>query len=165
MKYCRKSTINHNIALSHNSCLQNINTLIIDEGYLGTDLFFTNEEIILNMDRAETIFAPLENRLQKKSMDMAFGIKSPDSINTKMLMVELRLNYKNPNNLNRAEIEEKVEGTSRILSNIPAIYKLYIFIFKTEQLEEAINRLYRMIPKINTNYVVMDIHQLKEKYF
>lgn len=165
MKYCRNTTINHDISLSHNSCLQNINTLIINEGFVGTIPLFTNTEIVINLDEAERIMAIEVGRPLNRSMDMAFGLSNENSTNERILMVELRLNYHNPNNLNRTEIEEKVNGSSLLLNDIPPIYKLYIFIFKTEQLQEAISRLFRMIPRINSNYVVMDIHQLKERYF
>jgi hypothetical protein len=166
MKYCRDTTINHVVALKHNACLEDINSLIRQEGYSDASPLFTNAEIVLNMDKAEDIVARLENRLEKnKSMDMAFGIAYPNSTKVKMLLVELRLNYSNPNNLSKAEIEEKVAGTSLLLSNIPEIIKMYIFIFKTGQLAEAYSRLFRMIPKINSNYVVMDIEHLKSTYF
>lgn len=165
MKYCRTTTENHAIALSH-KCLKSINHLIVSEGYIGQDSLFENDEVVLDMDYAEAIIAAKENRLKKnKSMDLAFGIRNIESTKIKMLMVELRLNYNNPNNLNRQEIEEKVAGTRENLSHYPPIYNQYIFVFKTEQLQEAINRLFRMIPRIQSNYVVMDIYQLKDKFF
>lgn len=166
MRYCKLTTQNHKIISFCGSCLEDINTLICKEGYSGPSPLFTNSELVINMDCAEALLSNPSKKIQKnKSMDMAFGITNESSTKIQMLMVELRLNYNNPNNLNREEIEGKVNGTSLILANIPPIYKRYIFIFKTEQLQEAISRLFRMIPKIQTNYVVMDIHQLKDTYF
>ncbi len=102
---------------------------------------------------------------KNKSMDMAFGIKNSDSSKIQMQLIELRFNYNNPNNLDRKEIEGKVAGSSQLLSEVPPTVKLYMFIFKTEKLQEAISRLFRIIPKINPNYAVMDIYSLKKNIF
>jgi hypothetical protein len=165
MKYCNYTTINHHIAVLHNNCLQDINYLITKEGYLGTVSPFINNETVIYLDLAEELIAITEGRSKNKSMDMAFGLTNSDSSIKEMLMVELRLNYSNPNNLNRAELEGKVAGSSLLLSNIPEIHNRFIFIFKTNQRQEARNRLSRMIPRINSNYIVMDIPELHSTYF
>jgi hypothetical protein len=165
MKYCSNTTINHNIAILYNACLQELNQLIVNEGYLGTIPLFKNNEIVINPDKAEKIIAKKAGRRRNKSMDMAFGLSNSDSSIREMLMVELRLNYRNPNNLNREELEGKVAGSILVLANIPQIHNRYIFIFKTNQRQEARNRLSRMIPRINSNYIVMDIHELQASYF
>jgi hypothetical protein len=165
MKYCRNTTISHNIAVTHNACLQDINCLIVEEGYSGPVPLFTNTEIVINLDKAEEIVARIDGRLQNKSMDMAFGLTNADSSIRVMLMVEFKFNLKVFYNLKKTDLEGKVAGSTLILSNIPAIHNLFIFIFKTNHIQEAKNRLARMDPKINNNYVTMDIHQLQATYF
>ncbi|MBK9982820.1 MAG: hypothetical protein IPP15_10430 [Saprospiraceae bacterium] len=94
---------------------------------------------------------------------MAFGLSN--DAKTRMVFVELKFNMNDFYSLKKLDLEGKVEGSSQILSDIPPIYKRYLFIFKTERLQEAISRLYRMVPKIQSNYFALDINLLKENYF
>jgi hypothetical protein len=167
MQYCRTTTTNHSIALAHATCLQDINSLINEEGYQTTTSLFTGGEIVLNLDRAENIIAGIEGRLEKnKSMDLAFGIKNEDATKTQMLLVELKFKVTDLYAIKKKDLEQKVQGSTLILSSNPPICKKYIFIFKTENLAEAMHRLYkRMIPKIDPTYVAMDIQHLKATYF
>jgi hypothetical protein len=166
MKYCRNTTLNHPLSQLHNNCLNDINSLIVNEGYQDINPLFTNNEIVINLDHAETIVADIQGRKEKnKSMDMAFGIKNAVATKIQMLLVELKFNVKDVYSLKRTDLEGKVEGSSIILGDIPSIYKRYIFIVKPEHLQEAISRFFRMIPKIESNYIVLDIHLLKAEYF
>jgi hypothetical protein len=165
MKYCNNTTISHNIAVNHPACLQDINHLLIAEGYSGSGPVFTNNEIIINLDKAEEIIASQQARKKNKSMDMAFGISNFDSSIIEILMVELKFNLNDFYFLKKNDLEGKVLGSMLVLQNNPSIHSLFIFIFTSNNLQEAKNRLARMDPKINNNYVPMDIQQLKAKYF
>ncbi len=165
MRYSLANTTNHSLALADGSILIDLNTLIKREGFLGTIPFFNKNEIVMDLDLAEEHISDAANRPALKSMDMAFGLSNDNATVAKMLLVELRLNYRNPNNLDRAELEGKVAGSSRLLSNIPPISRKDIFVFKTGQIQEAINRLRRMNPRIDSNYFAYDIESLKDEYF
>jgi len=166
MKYCPNTTINHPFALTHNICLTDINTLIVAEGYQGIIPLFTNSEVVINLDWAEKILANIEGRNEKnKSMDMAFGMKNIIGTKIQMLLVELKFNVKDVYSLKKSDLEGKVNGSSTLLGDSPPIYQRFIFIVKPEHLQEAISRFYRMIPKIESKYVVLDIHLLKAEYF
>jgi hypothetical protein len=169
MKYCNTTTINHPIAQTYSDCLQNINHILFNDsqdchGYIVPN--FENNEIVINLDDVETKLTNDLGRLEKNmSMDLAFGLSNSDSTNQEMLMVELRLNYLNPNNLKKEKIDGKVTGSILALGNHTPIHEKYIFIFKTNQVAEAKNRLFRMIPTVNSNYIVMDLENLKSIYF
>jgi hypothetical protein len=166
MNYCLNTTVNHPIALAYSNCMTDINSLLTQEGFQSSGLLFSNQEIVINLDVAEAIVADLEGRRKKnKSMDMAFGINNSDSTKAQIQMVELKFNVRDFYSVRRIDLEEKVSGSCQILSELPPIVKLYIFIFRTENLHEGVSRLCRMIPKINSNYVAMDVYRLKEKYF
>ena len=96
-------------------------------------------------------------------MDTTFAIS--DSITLEMLLVELRFNYTNLANLNRTVLLEKVSGSHLTLKNIENIHRDYIFIFQPHLVQQAINRLQRMNPRIPNNYVAMDLSQLIQLYF
>lgn len=119
------------------------------------------------MDKVETLVSASLGRLEKnKSMDMAFGIVDPNNSSKKqMLMVELKFNMKDFYGLKKKDLEEKVTGTATILTESIPIYKQYIFIFKSQYLQEALNRIYRMVPKIESNYIALDINLLKDRFF
>jgi hypothetical protein len=165
MKYCEETTRNHPIAVKYNTFLESLEHLIRREGYSNPANLFINGEIVLDLDQTEKFVAEVEGRLPNKSMDFAMGIKNHSATRRSILLVELRLNYNNPNNLDRKEIVGKVEGSVNLLSPYIPVYGEYIFIFRTEKIQEAISRLFRMIPKINSQFIVMDIDTLKKEYF
>lgn len=169
MKYCNNTTVNHPISQAYSNCLQNINDIILKDsqdchGYVIPN--FENNEIVINLDDVEEKLTIAQGRLEKnKSMDMAFGITNSDATVKEMLMVELRLNFINPNNLKKDKIDDKVAGSTLALQNHYPIHEKYIFIFKTSLVAEATNRLFRMHPAVNSNYVVMDLQNLKANFF
>lgn len=167
MKYCSSTTTNHPVAKTYSTCVDDINSFIIAEGYDGQTPLFIDSEVILDMDKVETLVSASLGRLEKnKSMDMAFGIVDPNNSSKKqMLMVELKFNMKDFYGLKKKDLEEKVTGTATILTESIPIYKQYIFIFKSQYLQEALNRIYRMVPKIESNYIALDINLLKDRFF
>ena len=116
------------------------------------------------MDTVEKLIATEQKRDRNKSMDLAFGITN-DSGSKEMILVELRLNYKNPHNLKSIELKEKVNSSCLVLSNIPPIHHEFIFILPTNIKQQARNWFHRMNPKPPSSYIVMDISDLHTKYF
>jgi len=165
MKYSNIITRNHPISLLYSTCLEDINILIVRDGYTGVTPLFTNNEIIINLDISEGRVASKENRSPNKSMDMAFGIANSDSSIRQMLMVELRFNYVNMKNLTRLELTGKVMGSTLVLGNTIPICGDFIFIFQPNLKAQAKNRFFRMDPKIGSNYIIKDIYELKAEYF
>jgi hypothetical protein len=168
MKYCHQTTKSHPIASEYFSCLENINLLIERESRDCKNCViptFEKNEIVLNLDAVESTKKDHLRIPRNKTMDMAFGLKDFNENINEFIIVELRLNYQNPNNLNKELIDGKVNGSIELLNNHLAIHSKFIFVFKTNQIKEAENRLFRMIPKVNSNYVVMDLQMLKSAYF
>jgi len=166
MKYCISTTQNHPIANSHPQCIEDFNTLIVKEGYSSPTALFTAGEKVLNLDTVEALIALSQgNRNRNSSMDITFGITNSDSTSKMMVLVELRLNYTNPNNVRREKLEEKVSGSLSALTNAIPIYPNFIFVFRTDKKEEARNRLFRMLPRIPNHYIVMDLPELKAAFF
>lgn len=164
MKYCKATTQNHPVSLAHQICLEDINMLIVEEGYSETNLLFTNAEIVMNLDKVKKIIAKSENRDEEKSMDMAFGLVNTDSSYNEMLMVELKFNYENNlRNLNVNDLKEKIIGSKNILTEVVPVSNDYIFIFKPNHKEEARSKFFRS--GFARNFIAMDIPQLKAKYF
>jgi hypothetical protein len=163
MDYCRETTSTHPISLTYPQCLQDINSLIVDEGYLGLIPLFMYNETVLDLDDAEEFVAANENRDLAQSMDMAFGVT--DKTSRKMVMAELKFRMENPNNLSREELEGKVAGSINILGNEIEIYNKYFVIVRQDQIEQARSRLARMFPPIDPNFIPSDIISLQGYYF
>jgi hypothetical protein len=165
MKYCSHTTSTHAIAVSYGTVLIELNTLIARESLVPTSPLFDSGTLVIDLDLAEEIAAKTARRLPNSSMDMAIGLMDSVTKTSTMLLVEIRLNYTNPNNLVRSKLDAKVSGSKYILSNMPPIAPEIIFIFATNYVQQAINRLFRMVPMVNSPFKVMDVNQLKATYF
>ncbi len=166
MKYCKETTSNHPALNLFPICLEELNKLICCEGYSGEIPFFSHGEVVINLDLLEEKLAFQENnRLLNKSMDFGFGVSNQDSSDKYFILSELRLNYDNPNNLKGEDVIGKVKGSLLSIKNEIPIYEKFIFIFKTNQLEEARSRMFRISPRIPNNYIVMDLQKLRDSYF
>lgn len=166
MKYCQVTTVNHPTSLANLTSIEDFNTLLTAEGHHASIAAFTNGEVVLNLNTVETLIAISQgNRPKTKSMDCCFGIANNDRSIQLMVLVELKLNHQNPNNVNRAHLEAKVAGSVSALTNIIPIYANYIFLFRTDRKEEAKSRFFRMNPRIPNEYFVMDLSELQSTFF
>ena len=166
MKYCRITTENHPVSLTYSDCIEDINALLVKEGHITPPLTFTNAEVVLNLDCVEARLALIQgNKDKNKSMDLTFGIANNDRSIQLMVLVELKLNNSNPNNVRRDHLAEKVAGSFLSLTKVIPIYANYIFIFQIDRKEEAKSRFFRMNPKIPNEYLVMDTLELKTTFF
>ena len=93
-------------------------------------------------------------------MDCTFAIS--DDTKTEMLLVEFRFNYVNLQNLNRNKLVDKVQCSHEILGDPIPINKNSIFIFQKNLKAQAQSRIYRMYPRVPSNYLVMDLDDLKQ---
>lgn len=164
MKYNKVETKKHIVSQTYSCCVKDFNQIVLDEDDSLVELpsIFTNVEV-LDLDCVEIAVARSEHRNQNRTMDTTFTIS--DASKLEMLLVELRFNYTNLANLNRIELLEKVAGSKLILGNSVKIFEDYIFIFQPSLVQQAINRLQRMNPRIPNNYVAMDLGQLLSIYF
>lgn len=164
MKYNKVETKKHVVSQENPCCVKDFNLVILNEDNSLAVLpnVFTDVEII-DLDCVEIEKARSNNRNQNRTMDTTFAISDSNAL--KMLLVELRFNYVNLANLNRNELLEKVSGSELILGTNVTIHQDYIFIFQPHLVQQAINRLQRMNPRIPNNYIAMDLDELLQRYF
>lgn len=165
MKYSRTETLNLSDQIEQDLCLEYLNKLISDEGCSSPLPVFVNNEIVLNMDCVEADLANSNGRLKDKSMDSVFVIIDNNGANAEILLVEFRFNYQSFRNLKRDKMLGKVSGSISALFPISNIHGKYIFVFESSLKNQAISRLNRMNPRIPTDYIAMDINDLKSIYF
>ena len=165
MKYSRSLTISHPTALEKPECLKNFNALNIEEGFNGLVDLFDDSVIVLDLDCVELKNAMRERRNQNSSMDCVFAIHNEETGKSEMLLVELRYNYINMQNLTRKKLIDKDTFSRIVLGNSRFINSESIFIFHKDLKEQAKSRLFRMLPRVPSEYIVMDIYELKTQYF
>ena len=165
MKYDKLTTKNHNVSKQYLCCLEDFNKIVHRE-----DNELKNKQIsqlvsdveVLDLDCEEEKRCIPNNIQRNKTMDIAFAIS--DSHNIEILLVEFRFNFKNPNNMKKEDLEGKVSGSKSILENSVKINDKYIFIFKSNLMQQAKNRIHRINPEFPNNYIVMDLDGLVRKY-
>lgn len=160
LTYCKETTENHQIASNYSNCIQKIDCVCRKEGAKRT--CFTNE-ICLNLDDYEVNNAKRNRRAEQKTMDFCFGVKTPND-KKKMVLVELRLKYKNWRNLGKNELDKKISHSKILLGQDPIILNHFYFIFSSEIKEQAHNYLRRLYSNKNTVSGI-DLNDLKKNYF
>lgn len=163
MKYDRTLTLNHIKSMQHPACLIDFNSLIVKEGFNANLPVFENGIDVLDLDCVERVLAASAGRNQNKSMDCTFAIK--DDTNAELLLVEFRFNYQNMKNLTRTELIGKVQGSLSALGTSMNVHQNYVFIFQSNLKQQAINRLFRMNPRVPSSFLAKDIFELKSQYF
>jgi hypothetical protein len=164
MKYDAYNTLNHYLALKIPTTVKELDVLIHNEdesSYSVANIF--PETKVLDLDFAEVETAKSEARYRNSTMDCAFALYEESKI--QMLLVEFRFNYSNLRNLNRIKLLNKVSGSIALLGNSIEIFEEYIFIFKPNLKAQAQRRLFMMNPRIPTNYIALDLNDLKLMYF
>lgn len=166
-KYSKEALFKHKIALDYPFLLENINDVLENESKECTNCslpYFENNELVINLDLLEKTLLEkniIEKRLQ--SVDISFAILCENQTN--MVLVELKLNVKTPNNIEKVSLESKVlNSKNRLGSQYPICEKFYV-VFPKKMIEQARRRFYLMNPKLNNNFIAIDMHTLKEIYF
>ncbi|GIM61472.1 hypothetical protein CAPN008_15220 [Capnocytophaga canis] len=165
MKYNKTKTINHPLSVKYHCCLKDFNQVVFNEDdSLAALTHFVNDVEVLNLDCAKDKEYFGENTEKPKSMDITFAIS--DVNKTEMILVDFKLNVKNPNNLTTEELVGKVDDSIELLGSSVPIHSQYIFIFQPNKKQQAENKLYRrMKGRIPNNYKAMDLQDLIKKYF
>lgn len=126
----------------------------------GKDVLFCNEETCLNLDELEK--AQHKKRLQS-TMDLTIGL-SLNQKTSQLLLVELRFNYKSPQNIKRQDIVDKIVHSKELLiGNV--IYAKYIFIFRDNVCNQARNHFSRLFSGKKTNCCIMSESEFYNKFF
>lgn len=157
--YCSNTTKEHGLSKKHSGCVEKIYDITISEG--GKKPPFSSE-VALNMDKIELSIAKKDKRNARKTMDMAFGVKRGRS--KQFVLCEYRLNYKNPNNIRKSELDSKLLYTKSLLGNEPAVHNNYLFIFLSNIKQQAISKLRRLYSS-RPNYMAIDVPELKSRFF
>jgi hypothetical protein len=95
--------------------------------------FFPSEIECLDLDTFETNYVSGQNNC---TVDAVIGIqncKNKMCFNPRLLMVELRTNYKNANNLSKSELERKVSHSKVLLGPVLPINCQKLFVFTRDQ--------------------------------
>lgn len=158
--YCEETTRNHQITLNCSKCIQKIDAICKKDGAKNTCF---KEEVCLNLDEYETFSSKRKGTERQKTMDFCIGVKSPND-KKNMVLVELRLKYKNINNLRKKELEEKINHSIDILGQTPIIMNHYYFVFSSDKKNEALSRL-RRIYSNKSNVYGIDLCDLKQIFF
>lgn len=164
MIYDKDSTLTHPLARRLPDIITGLDSIIHKEDD-SSDCVANNfpDTLVLDLDAAEVATAKNESRDQNSTMDCAFAVKESNTVN--MLLVEFRFNYINLKNLNRNKLIDKVVGSGLLLDHSVGIFNEYIFIFQPELKAQAQRRLFMMNPRIPTNYIALDVSDLKSRFF
>jgi hypothetical protein len=165
MKYFKHGTNNLALYLGKLSCLKDLNQLILVEGCTETLPFFSNNEIVIDMDCVERETAILATRSLKKSMDCAIVCISDEPIIADVVLIEFRFNYTSMRNIDRNSLLDKVNGSIACLGITLHHSDKYYFVFDKNMKQQAIRRFRNMLPSLPTNYIVVDIHDLRNLFF
>ena len=160
MKYSKQATSDYARAINKEECLESVDKLIKRDGYIGQDLGFAGDEVVLNMDCVEHRIASKEKRKTVKSMDSSFITD-----NGEVVFMEYRFNYENLKNLDRKELLDKVTGSTIALDSPENLHGTYYFVFNSNLKQQAISRLNRMNPKIPQNYAAIDMSDVMALFF
>jgi len=158
-QYSPTKTLEHPIASKYPRCVENICDIVKEEGATSTN--FSDEKAI-NIDKVERALIQQEQRDPLSTMDMSFAITNGKSTN--MVLVEMRLNYKNPENISKREIDAKIKHSKNILTHSAVIHGCYYFVFPSKVKERAISVIRRAFSN-KANYVALDLAGLNEVFF
>lgn len=110
---------------------------VSNRDYPNTD-FFNPDIECLDMDTYEKNI--LRRDQPNHTVDAVIGIANYENNhahNSRLLLVELRINYKSVSNISKSEIEGKVTHTKALLGGEICINKESIFIFNNELISQA----------------------------
>lgn len=158
-KYCEETLESHYISRNYSECIEPLRNLCIAEGAKKSPF---SEEKCINIDKVESLLAQKEKRNAQKTMDLSFGLNNGQE--KKILLCELRLNYKNVNNLRKSELDSKINYSKKLLGHQPPIFKPYFFIFKSTLKNQA----YRVLRRLYFNKKIveaLDLKDLKNEFF
>lgn len=143
--------------------------LNLGEAYLTDDIVIFDDEFLgIDLDKLESLFAMRHRRNKNKSMDMGF-LAVDENGQEVAVLVEYRLNYKSPKNLDRNELEGKVKWSSRLVRHLfkRNIHVVQYFVFATEKypmIRRKINDMKRESNDVN-QFKAVTIQMLFDEFF
>ena len=160
MRYCKSTTESHPLSLRYPKHLRCINDIIKEEH--GTILPF-NQEVALNLDKVKEE-SNETNIKRHKSVDFVFGIKEDNQEFS--VLVELKLDCKNPKNLREADLRDKIIDSKTLLfgSGIP-IYNEYFFVFNDVFFAKEEFRRVISVKLMSSKGKVVNINELMQNFF
>ncbi|WP_430814009.1 hypothetical protein [Carboxylicivirga sp. RSCT41] len=161
MKYCKHTTKQHHIAISHSNCVESIDDITINEGARRSPF---NGELAVNLDKVEAGIARTNRTDPRKTVDMVFGVSDNNGRQCRMVLCEYRLRYKNANNLSKTELDSKVANSRGIIGQSPQIATPHICVFSDKIKQEAYNRIRRLYAHRKV-FSVMTVSELKSEFF
>lgn len=164
MKYSLEHTQNHCVIKKITNCLFDIESLIKkDSDDYSPSSFYNTQTLVIDGDELEKLIAKEQNREKNKSMDAIFVCV--DNEKEQVQLVDFKFNCRNPNNLVRQELLDKVKGSIDVLGGNPEINNTYYIVLNQGLKAQARSRFQRMIPSINNQFEPIYIEELKELYF
>ena len=116
--------------------LKNFNALVKDEG--GPANAFPGAMRCIDLDAYEK---GMKKGIHNPTVDAVIGVFSGKI--SELVLVELRLNYKNADNLSLTKLEEKVSCSKNILSGCGKLHPIVYFVFNKQVKPTARNRFTR----------------------
>jgi len=169
MKYCKITTQHHPIATQYPQCIEDLNTIFRNEGYVGEGVLFNNEETGINLDSVEqqrTKKLPKQRGSIGKSVDFAFGINNTATEKKYTVLTELKLNHTDVRrNLKYEEIEGKIAASVNTLADDIAVLPKYYFLFSDEVVEQARNKFSRLYSGNNKSRIAASVTEWFELFF
>lgn len=160
MKYCRDTTNNHPICRRYPKTLYSLNKLLRKDG-AKKDWFGT--ENVVNLDELEIITKRGGRGDENRTMDFCMGV-SVNQKSSQMLMTEIRLNYKKPENIGKKELMDKISYSKTLLTQDIPIAKEKVFLFNDNCISQAKRHIYSLFNN-NPNVIVCTTKEFKERFF
>lgn len=157
--FCSDTTTQNKLAKDFQNCITKLQIHITKEG-CKSRVF--KEETCLNLDEIEVFKAKKERRNKRSTVDAAIGLKKLSI--SKILLLDFKFNVKSPRNINRREIDSKIEYSKTLFTDGIQFYNTIYLIFQKEIKNEAISHIRRLYQ--NKKYVIaLDIEELKKWHF
>ena len=145
--YDKNSTIQFELSRKYPHFLLPYNKLCSPEGCHTKNL---SGELVLSLDNVAEKEIP---RNIPKTMDFLHGVRfrtsnENNSKKFKIILSECRFRYKNINNIEKKDLQGKIDGSKTLMSSdVSNILNVFIFIFDEKLIQQAIHYLYRLNPK------------------
>ncbi len=165
MIYSKKATISAANSMSFRKCITNYEMLVRKEGCVIAYPIFLSNELVIDMDCAESITAKIAKRTNNKSMDSAFI--ALNGFSELVVLVELRFNYKSMNNLRAKDLKAKKQFTSKIFSDngFNNFHNQCYYIFDDNLKEQARRHFRNLHPSMPSSFKPLKIEELKDLFF
>lgn len=159
-KYCETTTTSHPQLVQHIDCLVSLNDLCKKEGAQNAPF---DSELCWSLDKVEEKIAKSIGRQRNATMDLSIAVKS--GRNLRAVLCELRLNYKNPLNITKAELMAKKDGSKAIMKHEPQFLEVFYCIFPTNKKEQATSRIRREFANKANVVRVLDLKEFHAEFF